>query len=158
MRQRYVIIKNEKTSELLIREFAELDKGLFSLLYEESYDENKILAATQEGKESLISAILTNSFYPPRIYAEPIADEIAKMYQPDGKPTSELLFDDIDLFQKEADILPDIKEAGAEKLADKMDELLEDKPETDLQEIISDVKSDVKSDVEPDVKPDISAS
>jgi len=150
MRQRYMIIKNEKNSELLIREFAELDKGLFSLLYEEIYDENKILAATQEGKESLIRAILTNSFYPPRIYAEPIADEIAKMYQPDGKSSSELLFDDIDLFQKEADILPDITETGAEKLADKVDELLDDKPETDSSKIISDVKSDIK--------PDISAS
>ncbi len=154
MRQRYMILKNEKTGELLIREFAELDKGLFSLLYEESYDENKILAATQDGKEALIKALLTDSFYPPRIYAEPIAAEVAKMYQPDGKPSSELLFDDIDLFQKEADILQDITEKGAEKLADKMDELLDDNPETDLPEI----KADVEPEVKPEAKPDATAS
>jgi hypothetical protein len=65
MKQKYTIIKDSKNKQLIVREFAELDKEILSLLCEETYEQKVILAAIKKGKEDLISALRTNNLYPP---------------------------------------------------------------------------------------------
>ena len=42
MRQKYMILKDDENGKLIIRELAELDKEMFSMLCEETYEKNKI--------------------------------------------------------------------------------------------------------------------
>ena len=65
MKQKYPIIKDKKNKQLIIREFAELDKEILSLLCEETYEQKMIVAAIKSGQENLISALRTNNLYPP---------------------------------------------------------------------------------------------
>ncbi len=65
MKQKYTIIKDQKNKQLIIREFAELDKAILSLLCEETYEQKMIVAAIKSGQENLISALRTNNLYPP---------------------------------------------------------------------------------------------
>ena len=67
MKQKYTIIKDSTNKQLIIREFAELDKEILSLLCEETYEQKAILAAIKKGKDNLISALRTKNLYPPGV-------------------------------------------------------------------------------------------
>jgi hypothetical protein len=45
MRQKYLILKDPDNDRLILREFAEVDKEMFSLLCEESYPTESLQAA-----------------------------------------------------------------------------------------------------------------
>ena len=134
MKQKYTIIKDSKNKQLIIREFAELDKEILSLLCEETYEQKAILAAIKSGKENLISALRTNNLYPPGIYAEKIADAVKALYATRGKDSEDLFFDDLELLthakepQSRAAAEPD------DEQDEDMDELLEDDFESDFDE------------------------
>jgi hypothetical protein len=133
MKQKYTIIKDSKNKQLIIREFAELDKEILSLLCEETYAQKDIRAAIKKGQQSLISALRTNNLYPPGIYAKKIADAIKDLYATRDKESEELFFDDLELLAE-----PDEPEAQETEDADKkqdgkMDELLEDDFESDYE-------------------------
>ena len=133
MKQKYTIIKDSKNRQLIIREFAELDKEILSLLCEETYEQKDIRAAIKKGQENLISALRTNNLYPPGIYAKKIADAIKDLYATKEKESEELFFDDLELLA-EADE-PKAREAedSDEKKDGEMDELLEDDFESDYE-------------------------
>ena len=133
MKQKYTIIKDSKNKQLIIREFAELDKEILSLLCEETYEQKDIRAAIKKGQENLISALRTNNLYPPGIYAKKIADAIKDLYATKEKESEELFFDDLELLA-EADE-PEIQEAedSDEKQDGEMDEVLEDDFESDYE-------------------------
>jgi hypothetical protein len=101
MKQKYTIVRDDKNKQLIIREFAELDKEILSLLCEETYDEKRIRAAIRKGRETLIAAIRTNNLYPPGIYAHKIADAVKKLYAAKAKASEDLFFDDRELLAKE---------------------------------------------------------
>jgi len=134
MKQKYTIIKDSKNKQLIIREFAELDKEILSLLCEETYEQKAILAAIKSGKENLISALRTNNLYPPGIYAEKIADAVKALYATRGKDSEDLFFDDLELLthakepQSRAVAEPD------DEQDEDVDELLEDDFESDFDE------------------------
>ncbi|MGD9331511.1 MAG: hypothetical protein PVJ53_09380 [Desulfobacterales bacterium] len=124
MKQKFLIQKNDAEKQLVIRESAELDKEVMSLLCEVTFQADAIKAAMEEGREALIAALRTRNMYPPRIYAETIADAVEKLYQSKESDTAELMFDDLDLLTQEraaAAVLDDIEEEASE-----IDELLED--------------------------------
>jgi hypothetical protein len=81
MKQKYTIVRDDKNNQLIIREFAELDKEILSLLCEETYDQKLIRAAIKSGKEELIAALRTNNLYPPGIYADKIANAVKELYR-----------------------------------------------------------------------------
>ena len=56
-----------------------------------------IKKAISEGKETLVSVLRTDNLYPISIYANVIADSVIELYGKDGKLSSEILFDDLDL-------------------------------------------------------------
>ena len=100
MRQKYLIINDKENKQFKIQEFAELNKETLSLLCEEAYDYVTIKSAVSEGKEALISALRTNNFYPPGIYAEKIAAAVYQLDKLKAEEPVELFFDDINLLTK----------------------------------------------------------
>ena len=101
MRQKYVLVKNDADQELLIKEFAELDKDVMSLMCEETFPYEKIKAAIGGGKETLIRALRTNNLYPPSVYADKIAGSAVALLDDMDQTVLELFFDDTELLTKE---------------------------------------------------------
>jgi hypothetical protein len=139
MKQKYTISKNDEKTGIIIKEFAELDKEIFSLLCEEAYEDEIIKAAVANSKEALIQTLRTQNLFPIGIYSEAIAEAVIKMYEAGDDQPVELIFDDLDLMAKEHEVplvIDDIDEEEVE-----IDDLLdEDLPEEDYDE-----KSDIKN-------------
>ena len=139
MKQKYTISKNDEKTGIIIKEYAELDKEIFSLLSEETYEDEIVKAAVANGKDALIQTLRTQNMFPIGTYSEAIAEAVIKMYETGDDQPVELTFDDIDLMAKENDIpmpLDEIEEDDVE-----IDDLLdEDLPEEDYDE-----KNDIKS-------------
>jgi hypothetical protein len=131
MKQKYTIVKDVKNRQLIIREFAELDKEILSLLCEETYEQKVIRAAIRSGKEELIAALRTDNLYPPGIYAEKIADAVKELYTAKGKESEDLFFNDLELLAKEPE--PPEAEEQVEEESEELDELLEDEFESDYE-------------------------
>jgi hypothetical protein len=135
MKQKYVILKNENDNELIIREFAELDKETMSLLCEASYSYDTLEKAAAEGKDTLVAALRTPNMYPIGHYVETIAEAVQTLLTPDSEPSAELLFDDIKLVESEK------KEAAQEEEIEADD--------TEIDEILSeDVDDDIDDKLE----------
>lgn len=100
MKQKYEILKDEDNKRLIIREFAELDKDVMSLLCEESYDKKAVKSAIGAGRETLITALRTKNLYPPGMYAGKIADKVMEMYGSKGKLSEEIVFDDLEFLAR----------------------------------------------------------
>jgi hypothetical protein len=100
MKQKYEIQKDEDNKRLIIREFAELDKDVMSLLCEENYDKKAVKSAISAGREALITALRTKNLYPPGLYAGKIADKVAEMYGSKGKVSEEIVFDDLEFLAR----------------------------------------------------------
>ena len=132
MKQKYTIVRDDKNKQLIIREFAELDKEILSLLCEETYDEKRIRAAIRKGREALIAAIRTNNLYPPGIYADKIADTVKNLYAAKAKATEDLFFDDRELLAKEQKALSD--EEQIEKNSGDLDEVPEEDFESEYED------------------------
>ena len=137
MKQKYIILKNDEKTGVIIREYAELDKEIFSFLCEETFEDKTVKSAI--AKDTLIKTLRTQNLFPLGIYAEKIAEAVTKMYESGDDQPVELLFNDIDLLKKEEEKplpLDDIEEdaVGIDDLLD------EDVPEEDFDE-----KDDIKN-------------
>jgi hypothetical protein len=99
MKQKYLIYKDDETKELIIREFAESVKEVYSLLCEETYDSKEIESAIAKDKKTLVSTIRTKNFFPIRIFAEKIADAIIDRYNTESNQSMELFLNDADLLK-----------------------------------------------------------
>ena len=124
MKQKYLISKEDDQNKLIIKEFAELDKEILSLLCEEEYDNKIIKSAILKGKEALISELRTNNMYPPSVYAEKIAQAVIDIFDSKDNQSIELSFNDVDLLIKEQAPSEDTDEI--ESIADDIDELIGD--------------------------------
>lgn len=146
MKQKYAIIRDDDQKTLVVREYAELDKEMMSLLCEEVYSQETMSAAVKEGHQSVVDAIRTNNMYPPTIFAEPIAQAIEGLFSEGGNTSAELFFDDKELFVKEIEE----EEAVVEEDVDEdvgVDDLLEDDDLDDGlgdEKVITGIKSKVK--------------
>lgn len=136
MKQKYQIVKNDAQNEFVIREFAELDKEMLSLLCEETYSGEAITSALAEGKEALMTALRTPNMYPVGAYAEKIAEAVASLSEAAGDQTAELFFNDLDMISKR------------EKESDTVD--LADTEEEELDDLLSDDDDDIDVDDDND--------
>jgi hypothetical protein len=146
MKQKYVIIRDDERNNLIVREYAELDKEMMSLLCEESYPRDTITAAVIEGKQAVVDAIRTNNMYPPTVFAEPIAQSIMGLFAEGGNLSAELFFDDKDLFVKEVEAVVSAPVEETEEDVD-VDDLLEeavDEEYDDDGEVLKDLKSSIQ--------------
>ncbi len=126
MKQKYLILKGEDKKSIIIKEFAELDKDMLSLLCEETYDIKGIKTAVSGGKDAVVSAIRTSNMYPAGVYAEKIADSIITLYKSKDQDSVEVYFDDFDLISaKRKKAQAAAEEKAAEESAE-IDDLIED--------------------------------
>lgn len=132
MKQKYTILKDKDNQQLVIKEFAELDKEVMSFLCEETYEAKVIRAAIKSGKESLISILRTNNLYPPNMYAAKIADAVIALFGSRDKDSVDLFFDDVELLTLEREAEESEKELEEE--SGDLDELLEDNFEEDFED------------------------
>jgi len=146
MKQKYTIVRDDKNKQLIIREFAELDKEILSLLCEETYEQKAIRAAIKSGREDLISALRTNNLYPPGIYAEKIADAVKELFSAKGKESEDLFFDDLELLTKEsaAEVMKKQKENDSEDLEEVVEEDFESVYEDEEKEPLDKLDSSLK--------------
>ena len=142
MKQKYSIHKDTENQKLVIKEYGELNKEILSLLCEEAYPEDVILAAIKEGKEALIKALRTRNMYPPGVFANSIADLVIAFYGSNGEQSTEIMLDDKEFFEGN-DTSPPHEEAEVESDDDDIDSVLED----DIAEVYEEKKSikDLKS-------------
>ena len=126
MKQKYVILKNEENTKLIIREYAELDKEMFSFLCEETFDDESVTSAIAIGEDALIAKLRTKNLFPIGIYAKELDSAVTKMYESGNDQSVELIFDDHDLMKKEREaplVDDDIEDEVVE-----IDELLDEDP------------------------------
>ena len=144
MKQKYAITRDDDQKTLIVREYAELDKEMMSLLCEETYSQKDIKAAIKEGHLAVVDVIRTNNMYPPTVFAEPIAKAIESIFAKGGNPSAELFFDDKELFIKEEVIEEEEPEEEEKDVG--VDDLLEDEIEDgyDGDSVIKDLKSTIK--------------
>ncbi len=126
MKQKYAIIRKDDTNGILIREFSELDKGILSLVCEETYDLEKIKEAMDKGKEILISTLRTHNMYPPGAYVNEIADNVISLLQSDEKTAAELFFDELTFLVKEKENVVEEPEEESSDIDELLDEDIED--------------------------------
>jgi hypothetical protein len=102
MKQKYLILKNDNTNKLTIREFVELDeRDVYSLACEETYDGKVIKSAITRGKKTLIPTLRTTNLFPPGSYAEKIAESVINLYSSENDQSQELFLDDKDYLSNE---------------------------------------------------------
>jgi hypothetical protein len=126
MKQKYLILKNDEKTKLIIREFAELDKEMFTFLCEETFDDESVKSAIAIGEDALIATLRTKNLFPIGIYAKEIAAAVTIMYESGNDQSVELLFDDHELMKKEQEeplVDDDIEDEVVE-----IDELLDEDP------------------------------
>ena len=133
MKQKYLIFKNDEKTKLIIKEFAELDKEMFSFLCEETFDDESVKSAIAKGEDALIETLRTKNLFPIGIYAKEVAAAVVKMYESGNDQSVELLFDDHDLLKEEQEE-PAVEDDIEDKTVE-IDELLEeDTPEPDYDD------------------------
>jgi hypothetical protein len=129
----------------MVREYAELDKEILSLLCEETYDSQAIKTEIEKGKDQLIATLRTRNMYPPYIFAERIADAVISICEPDGPSTADLFFDDKEFFLQPPQEELLIEEEDIEEDSESIDDLLEDQmDELDDKKIIKNIKTSIK--------------
>ena len=145
MKQKYAILRDDDQKTLVLREYAELDKEMMSLLCEETYAQDKIETALKEGHQSVINAIRTNNMYPPIIFAQAIAEAIGGILSDGGNSSAELFFDDKELFNQEIILPPEEVEEEVDEEVD-VDTLLDDNIDDDFEDdkVLTDLKTSIQ--------------
>ena len=138
MKQKYVILKNTKKNELIIKEFAELNKDAFTLMCEETFHDKLVESAINKGSQALIATLRTKNMYPNAICAAQIAAEVVNLYKSKDADSMELYFDDKEIVTEGRDAPEPLDDSESESV--EIDALLED----DVSESIDDNEIDAK--------------
>jgi len=143
MKQKYLILKNDEEKVLIIKEFADVDKGMFSLLYEEKHPHKQIKSAIKKGKEALIATLRTPTMYPVGRYADRIAEEVINLYKSKEVDSKELFFDDVDLLAAVRDV-PEPLDDDESELTEADDLLEDDTADSTYDDEIKDITQQIK--------------
>ena len=100
MKHKYSILKKKENKALVIREYAELEKEILSLLCEETYEDKVIASAIANGAKRLVATLRTHNMYPPGIYMHKIAEAVTTLYSSENSQTIDIVFDDKDFLIK----------------------------------------------------------
>ena len=149
MKQKFAIIRDDTQNNLIVREYAELDKEMMSLLCEETYPITALQSAIESGSQAVISALRTNNMYPPTVFAQAIANAVEGLLIEDGNSSAELLFDDKELFNLEEQQAPEATDEEEEVESEEdveVDDLLDDSIDDDFEDdkVLKDLKSSIQ--------------
>jgi len=144
MKQKYTIHKETEGKRLIIKEYAELDKEILSLLCEESYGDDQVVSAIQNGMDALVRVLRTRNMYPPSAVVSRIATAVVSLYDTGNEQPIEITFDDKELFEKE--VMTEEPEAAIDADDEDIDTLLEDEIDDVYEDkkLIKDLKSSLK--------------
>jgi hypothetical protein len=123
MKQKYIISKSEDGKQLIIKEFAEIDKDLFSQLCEAQYKMKDVKSAISEGPDQFTDIIRSRNLFPPLTTVQQFFAEMDNLNSIDSSETIEVFTDDVDILAEQddsADVIDDIEDDTEE-----LDELLE---------------------------------
>jgi len=139
MKQKFLIKKDTQHEKLVISEYGELDKDSFSLLCEETFDDDVIVQAAEKGKTALVAALRTKNMYPPGRYADKIAESVAALLASQEEDSVEVFFNDIDALVSEEP--QQDQDATAEEEEESIDGMLTDDAGDDLKEDLKNKKT-----------------
>lgn len=149
MKQKYTVVRDDEQKTLIVREFAELDKEVMSLLCEEAYPLADIAAAVKKGPQDVVGTLRTNNMYPPATFAQAIAEAVIGMFVAGGASSAELFFDDRELFNRNAgerfaELEEDVDLETDEDV--EVDDLLDDSIDDDFEDdkVLKDLKSSIQ--------------
>ena len=100
MKSKYSIIRDRENKQLIIKEYAELDKHVLTFVCEQAYSDKIIKSAISKGSEELISAMRTINFYPSGVYGQGLAEAIIELYRDKSSESVEVSFDDLEFLPK----------------------------------------------------------
>ena len=154
MKHKYSVVNDAAADQLIIKEYAELDKEMFSLLCEERYDLDTVRNAMDSGTDALIQAFRTRNFYPTYAFAERIAGAILALYD-EQADTKEIVIDDAEFLARKQ--REEVVAATTDEKSEDLDGLLDDEEETmdeDFEDIsIDKINSGIK--IADDESPDL---
>lgn len=127
MDQKFILAKKETT--LMIREVAETEPGIFSVLFEESLDIEKVEAAIAGGKNVLIDLFRSHNLYPPAVFSDMLARGITSMFGDDPKDSLRIEFNDIEALASSIAQAKELLEDEKELV--EIDKLLEEEDDFD---------------------------
>lgn len=126
MKQKYEIAVNKNENKITVREFAQLDKEIMSLLCQETFDLEKVVQALAAAdSDAVYAALRSNNMYPPAIYMEGIVAKVKAMLDENADGPEEIIFDDLEFLSTYiiADLEKDIVSLGKDD--DSLDALLD---------------------------------
>ncbi len=136
MKHKYVFSKDITAGELLIREFAELNKDIFSPVCETVYEVKQFEKALAQGPVALMVEMRTQNFFPPSSFSEKIIDGISELFNSGDQEVVEIYCDDADFLSKSLDgqeIYEDIEDEEESDVDDFIDEDLPDTFDDDVK-------------------------
>ena len=129
MKHKYVFSKDTSTGEVLIREYAELNKDIFSPVCETVYEMKHFEMALSKGPAALMAGMRTRNFFPPSSFSEKIILGISEMISSSGQEMIEIFCDDSEFLSRNLDgheTFEDIEDDEDEALDNFIDEDLPD--------------------------------
>lgn len=106
MKQKYQIVKDMQSKQLLIKEYAVLASNPrrkdvptileedYTLLSEQTYDHKEVKKAISEGKNTLIGLLRSRNFFPVGWCIDKISDSVIAMFESKEEQSEDLVFDD----------------------------------------------------------------
>ena len=96
MKQKFLLLKNEVNNELIIKEFSELDAGMYTLICEETYNIESIRSVITD-KHLLTVAIRNNSLFPISHIMDKIFELLPDLLGSKEKESVEFFFEDMEM-------------------------------------------------------------
>jgi hypothetical protein len=127
VKQKFLISDKDGGKSLVLTEYAEIDKDLFSILCEEVYEVGEIKDAAKEGVNHLASAFRTRNLFPPISTSIKIAEGLLAFLESGGKETVEVVIDEtesLEHYEEPIDIITEI-EAEEEQIDDLLDDTVD---------------------------------
>ncbi len=141
MKQKYLILKGDNENELVLQEASELDKGIFTTVFEEKYNMEAIRAASKDDLKLLINAFRTPGFYPIGVCAQKIANAMIEFFENGATETIEVFFNDAELLKSKKAVMDDSEDDDENPV--ELDELLADESNIEDDDILG--EDDIKT-------------
>jgi len=127
MKQRFSISRNTGGEQIVIKEYAELDKGVYSLLCEASYAVQAVKAALAKGPWHVITLLRTESFFPTSYFAQKLTASLDDFLQQESGDTIKIEVDDAECIRTLSKVVADEENGRIDDLLDvDADEIIED--------------------------------
>jgi len=118
MKQRFVISRNTGGEKIVIKEFAELDKGVYSLLCEESYAVEAVETALAKGPDHVVALLRTESFFPTSYFTGKLIATLGDYFQQGNGDTVKIDADDAECIKTISRDIPVEENDGIDDLLD----------------------------------------